>query len=217
MRRSGLTALAVAFVLAIAGCGGDGSSDDSDGGPDGAALRAPFNELAAQAYDEAGEDRDAQGGAGVLVEGCFVIDDEAASAIGAAADIDELTFIEDNFLQGVPDQEERLLCGVEKPDGTDGPPPIVNIGAGTTTLNRDQLLARLLNSDDAERHEVEGEADGLDPSTTLAAEGGGVSQYAWVDGDFTVGLAGPSDQLPPDKGFAALSAAVEGVQSTLLD
>jgi hypothetical protein len=44
-----------------------------------------------------------------------------------------------------------------------------------------------------------------------------VSQYAWVDGDFTVGLAGPSDQLPPDKGFAALSAAVEGVQSTLLD
>jgi hypothetical protein len=217
MRRSVLTTLTVAFVLAIAGCGGDDSSDDSDGGPDGAALRAPFNDLAAQAYEEAGEDRDAQGGAGILVEGCFAVDDEAAASIAEAAGLDGITFIDDNFLQGVPDQEERLLCGVEKPEGTDGPPPIVNIGVGTTTLNRDQLLDRLLNSADTERHEVEGEAEGLDPSTTLAAEGGGVSQYVWVDEDFTVGIAGPSDRLPPDDGFAALVAAVDGVQSTLLD
>ena len=206
----------IALVLTLGGCGGDDSSDADSSGPDGASLVEAFNALAAQAYEDAGEDR-SNGGAGILIDGCFAADDAAATAIGDAIGAEEFVFQEENFLQGVPNQEEKLLCAVEAPKGTDGPPPIVNVGVGTTTLSRDQLLERLLSSDDFDRQEVEGTADGLDPSTVLAADGGGVSQYIWVDGDFTVGISGPTDQLTPDEGFAALSAAVDGVESTLTE
>jgi hypothetical protein len=63
--------------------------------------------------------------------------------------------------------------------------------------------------------EIEGDAPGLAAESVVAAEADGIHQFAWVDGDFFVGVSGTTEQLSTDEGFEALSAAVDGVESTL--
>jgi hypothetical protein len=216
--RQGLLATAFAgLVMAISGCGGDDDSSTTTGSsqPDGAALVEPFNALAAQAYTDAGKDRDEDYTSGTQVDGCPIADDEAAAAIAEAAGLDELTFADEAFVQGLPEQQEIVICSIEAPAGADHP-SIVNLTAGTTTYTRDQQLSNQLRLEEG-AHELEGEAEGLDPGSVLAVTGEGLSRFGWVDGDFQVSLGGPSDQLSPDQGFAALSAAVSGVSRTLSD
>ena len=45
--------------------------------------------------------------------------------------------------------------------------------------------------------------------------GEGVARLAWVSDGFVVGITGPEEVLGGEDGFAALSAAVEGVARTL--
>jgi hypothetical protein len=210
MLRSALATSFVAFGIVLAGCGGDEASDEPSG-PDGAALAAAFGERADEAYADAGKDRDEDFGAGFLVKECFSVDDDAAAAIGEAAGF-ELTFGDSNFLRGVPDEEESLGCSVDA-DG-DERPTIVMVTTGTTLAEPDQFLERLLRATEGVT-EVEGDAPGLDPESVVATEADGISQFAWVDNDFFVGIGGPSEQLSTEEGFAALSATVDGVESTL--
>jgi hypothetical protein len=88
------------------------------------------------------------------------------------------------------------------------------VGAGTTLAEPDQLRERLLRQDGAE--EIDGEPEGLDPEQVIATQSGeGASQFVWTDGAFTVGVFGPSAEIEPDEGFAALETAVSGVERTL--
>jgi hypothetical protein len=215
MRQGALAAGLVAVALAGCGGGGDDSSSTttSSSQPDGTTLTASFDDLATQAYQDAGKDRQQDYTGGTTVDGCFIADDETATAIGDAAGF-EVTFAQkNNYLQGLPDQQERLLCSVEPPPGADHP-VIASVSAGTTTLTPDQTLANLQRVDKSTK-ELDGTAPGLDPDSVLAVEGGGISQFIWIDGDFTVALSGLSDKLTPDQGFAALAAAVDGVSRTL--
>ncbi len=213
MRRGALATGLTA--LAIAGCGGGDSSSSttSSSQPDGTTLIASFDDLATQAYKDAGKDRQRDYTAGTNVDGCFIADDETAKAIGDATGLEVTFATQNNYLQGLPDQQERLICSIEPPAGADHP-VIVSVSAGTTTLTPDQTLANLQRTDKS-THELDGSAPGLDPDSVLAVEGGGISQFMWIDGDFTVGLGGLSDKLSPDQGLAALSAAVQGVSRTL--
>jgi hypothetical protein len=212
MRQGVVGTVLVAF--AIAGCGGgdDAGTTTPPSQPDGASLTAPFDALAEQAYKDAGKDRQQDYTAGVQTDGCFAADDEAARAIGDATGLD-VAFAKENYLQGLPDQQEHLICSIEPGPGEDHP-VIVNVAVGTTTFTPDQMLDNLKRLE-KDTHELSGSAEGLDPATVLAVESGGINQFFWIDGDFTVSLGGLSEKLSPDQGFAALSAAVQGVSRTL--
>jgi hypothetical protein len=107
-----------------------------------------------------------------------------------------------------------MICSVESSAGADHP-TIVNVAAGTTTLTRDQTLDRVLQIVAVPRHELEGSAEDLDPDSVVAVGDDALSQFIWVDGDFQIAVGGATDKLSPEQGFAALSAAVDGVSRTL--
>lgn len=210
--RGALTTITVGLALALAGCGGGGDdAPDESTAPDSAALSEAFDAGAEQAYTDADKSRADDFGSGVVIDDCFAIDDDGAAAIGDAAGF-ELTLGENNFLQGVPGEEERIGCSVEA--GDDGPPPIFMVTVGTTLVDTAQFLERIKrNLEDVT--EIDGEAPGLDPESVIGVEGDGTRQFAWIEDDFLIGVGGPADQLSEEEGFAALSAAVEGVESTL--
>ncbi len=203
----------IALALGLAACGDDDSSESEAEGADSTALREAFGERAEEAYTAADKSRADDFGPGVVLDECFVAYPETASAIGEAAGDEDAAFGDNNFLQGPPDEEEHLGCATEAEPGER--PAFFMLTVGTTLVTRDQFLERLIRNNE-EATEIEGEAEGLDPASVLAIDGDGISQYAWVQDDFFVGVGGPTDKLSSEEGFAALSAAVDGVDTTLL-
>jgi hypothetical protein len=209
--------IAAALALLALGCGGSG--DDGDDGsadvPSGVELAEAWDAKAAAAYEEAGEDREENFAQGVLVEGCFFLDQEGAEAIAAALGHDgEVEISPKNFLTGPPGEEERMSCQLSDPSATEPRERgIASIGAGTTLATAAQFEERLLRQEGGA--ELEGTAAGLDPEEVVAAESLDINTFAWVHEDFSAGLGGPAELLSADDGFAALPVVVEEVTRTL--
>ena len=85
------------------------------------------------------------------------------------------------------------------------------IGWGQVVRGREDRALDVFN----ETIELDGDAPGLHQADVVAVKGEGVARLAWVSDSFLVGITGPEGQLGGEKGFAALSAAVEGVEQTL--
>lgn len=213
MSRQAVAAAIVGLALALAGCGGDDEPDPA-AGPDSAALTEAFGEGAEKAYADAGKNRADDFAQGVVLEECFVADAETATAIGEAGAEDGLVFGDDNYLSGVPGEEERLGCATEA-EG-DERPAIFMLTVGTTLATPEQFRERMIRNRD-EASEIEGEVPNLDPESVIAIEGDGISEYVWVQDDFFVGVGGPTNVRSSDEGFAALDAAVAGVERTLTE
>jgi hypothetical protein len=200
---------ALATGLLLASCG---SSDSDDaGGPDVEALKAGFEEGADAAYAAEDLDREQDFGPPVLVDECFVLDQEGAERIAAALPVaGESVRVHGEVLSGTPGEDETLNCTVRE-DAADGD-TLFGVSAGTTAATREQLLARLLQIEGSE--EVEGEAPGLDPSEVVGTRLENSRVAGWVADDFTIAISGPTEQLGEDA-FEALPIAVDEVSRTL--
>lgn len=205
-RRVAGWAAAVTLAAGIAACGG---GDDSDA-PSGATLTEEFERLATEAYEAQDLDRETDFTRGVIDEDCFILDDEAAAAVGEILlGVDDAKTTDANFLQGVPGEEERMTCGLAS--GDEGQGTVVT--AGTTLANAEQTRERFLRQEDAE--EIEGEPEDLDPDSVVAGEVAGAARFAWVSEDFVIGVSAPADAIEPEEGFEALAVAVDEVARTL--
>ena len=174
-------------------------------------MSEAFDEKAEAAYEADGLDREEDYPRGLLLDRCFVLDPEAASAVGAAAGAEGPAFriADTNYLSGVPGEDETLNCSL----GSSG--ARIDVLAGTTLVDADGQLERIQRGSDR-FEEVDGEAPGLDGADVVAVSGQGVTRLAWVSEGFVVGVTGPEDLLGGKEGFAALTAAVEGVERTLV-
>lgn len=196
----------VACVIALGFAAGCGSDPDPEVAPDPATLTAAFDAEAAAAYEEQDSDREENSAVGIVVEDCLVIDDEARAAIaGELLGDDAIELSDTNFLLGAPGEEERLTCRFGERHGA-------TITAGTTTATAEGTRERLLGADASP---IEGEAEGLDPDSVAAGLATGSARFAWIEDGFMIGVSGPEGEVSPEEGFAALTAAVTGVERTL--
>ncbi len=208
----------LALGTLVAGCGGDDDGDGGDGsGPSGTELAAAWDTEAEAAYAAADKDRDEDFAVGALVEGCFFLDAEGADVIAAALGNDgEVEISDQNFLSGPPGEEERMVCGLSDPSGSEPEDRAIgSVGAGTTLATAEQFRERLLRQ--AGATELEGTPDGLDPEDVAAVERQGVNSFVWISEDFTVGVSAPAQIISAAEGFEALPTVVDEVSRTLLD
>lgn len=212
-------AAVVGLVAALgAGCSDDGG--DGGGGlgsaPGGDALVEPFEAAAEDAYEAADADRSEDFNRGVEIEdGCFALDEAGAVAVAEALELDgaaDAVIQDGTFLSGPPGQREQIICGIDL-DGER-----VTVTAGTTVLERDQLLEQMelaAGQNDEEVSVLDGDAPGLDGDSVLATDRDGFASFTWVDGDFLVVLSFPEDLADYDRGFEALPVLVDAVAATL--
>ena len=173
-------------------------------------MSEAFSAKALAAYEAQGSKRGEDSERGLFLDECFVLDSEGVRAVGEAAGGGGPAFriAETNFLSGVPGKSETLNCSLRS-TGIQ-----MALIAGTTSVDSDGQLERLRLGLKGVK-EIEGTAPGLDAADVAAASGEGRTQLAWVSGGFLILVTGPEDKLGGAKGFAALSAAVEGVERTL--
>lgn len=175
-------------------------------------MAKAFAERSSAAYEAEGENRnnDILLGLGLLIPECFIIDAEGVAAVGEAAGAEARAFriADTSYLSGVPGEDETLNCSL----GSTGEQ--LAVIAGTTLVDTKGQLERLQRESESSE-EFDGSADGLDDADIAATKGEGVARLAWVSDGFVVSVTGPEDLLGGEKGFAALSAAVEGVERTL--
>jgi hypothetical protein len=169
-----------------------------------------FAKRAEAAYEAEGGSREEDSPRGLLVQECFVLDPEAATAVGDAAGAEGPAFriAETNYLSGVPGEDEILSCSLSSSGAQ------IAVIAGTTLVDAEGQLERIQRGSEG-LEEIDGDAPGLDAADVVAASGEGVARLAWVSDGFVVGITGPEDLMGGEEGFAALSAAVEGVERTL--
>lgn len=173
-------------------------------------MSEAFGEKAEAAYEADGLDREEDFERGLLVPECFVLDPEAATAVVEAAGAEGPAFrIADNsYLSGVPGEDEVLNCSLSSTGAQ------IVVVAGTTLVDADGQLERLMRGPEGSE-ELNGSAPGLDEADVVAVQGGGVARLDWVSDGFIVSVTGPEDLMGGEDGFAALSAAVEGVEQAL--
>lgn len=119
------------------------------------------------------------------------------------------------FLTGAPDRPELLTCTI-----AGGDQRAISFTVGTVSEDRDEVLEQVregAHPDAGPIEEIEGDAPGLGEDHVLAVsrDGGEYFAFAWIDGGFLVTLAFPSGVADPERGFAALSEAVDAVRTSL--
>lgn len=202
--------LAISLTTTACGSGEDGNGDGD--GADPAALAEAFEQEAIAAYESQDLSREDDFARGIFDIDCFILDEEGAAAVGEAiAGSGEVEVTEGSFLRGVPAEDESLSC----PLGAGDEVRALSVTAGTTLVDRDQLLARFLREDGAT--EIEGDTGELDPDEVAAVEVLEQRRFAWVADDFLIGISAPATELEPDEGYAALAVAIDEVERTLAE
>jgi hypothetical protein len=209
--------VSAAVLLTAAGCGGRGGGDGLGRDPGGEALVAPFEEAAEDAYEAADSDRTEDFNRGVRIEeGCFALDDDGAASVAGALGVDgagDAAVDDSGFLTGAPGQREVLTCGIDLGGGER-----VGVNLGTTVLEPDEVLEQFelaAGQNDDELTVLDGDAAGLDGDSVVAVAYGDYASFTWVDDDFHVALAIPSDVAGADRGFEALPVLVDAVAEAL--
>jgi len=205
-----LVAASLAGLVALGACGG--GNDDSVGFGDLDATKDGFAAVMDAVYVDAGEDPEDESARhrGLRVEDCLLLDDEGIATLLAA-----LGTTEDRVEPRVgtlfgPIESQQIDCGF---DSEDWKVPVMVL-AGTTTLTRDQLAARLGENDVFEV--VDDEIDGLDPETVLVLDWEDGRSYILVEDDFFVRVNVPTDAVDDEAAAVdVLQVAVAEVERTL--